>query len=76
MNRKKLLTDLYNYCKSNIEDFEHKEWLALSIMDRTRCSFQSASDLYDEMTEKIDEFCQDYNIVNDFDTDDVFMRFE
>ncbi len=76
MNRKKLLTDLYNYCKSNIDDFDLREQLAWSIMDRCRCSFQSASDLYDEMTEKIDEFCQDYNIVNDFDTDDVFMRFE
>ena len=66
--------ELFDYCKSVIEDFEHLEKIALRKIDRMRCPLSSACpELYDAMSDAIDEYCEDHEIENDFDPEEIFF---
>ena len=57
-----MLKEMYAYCKEHIRMFDAKADIALDLMDEMRCPFEHASHLYDEMEEKIEEFCIDNDL--------------
>ena len=75
MTRQEIRAELYDYCKQVIPEFEQKEKATLAIIEERSCSFSNANwELYAEMTNAIADYCEDHNIVNDFDTDLVFWE--
>ena len=50
---------MYAFCRETIPMFGLKERIALGVMEEMRCPLQFASNLYDEMQDKIDEYCED-----------------
>ena len=68
-----MLSKLHAYCKNAISNYEAFEDLALDKINDLRCSLQYASpELYDKMADAIEEYCDDNDIENNFDVEDVF----
>ena len=66
---------LYEYCKKTIPDFESKEKATLAIIEERSCGLSSANwELYAEMTNAIAKYCEEHNLVNDYETDLVFWE--
>lgn len=71
MNQRK---ELAAYVRNNIEFFEERFQLALNKMERMRCSLRFAdSELFDEIADSIEEWCDDNEVSLDFyeDWDDL-----
>ncbi len=66
--------DIAAYVRNNVEFFEDRLQLALNKMDRLRCSLRFAdSELFDAISDAIDEWCNDNEVSVDFyeDWDDL-----
>lgn len=64
---------LRDYCRNAIPNYDALEDLALDKIDGLRCSLEYASpELYDKMSEAIEEYCDDNDIENSFDVEEVF----
>jgi len=64
---------LRNYCRKVIDNYDDFEDLALDKINDLRCSLQYASpELYDKMADAVEEYCDDHDIENEFDVEDVF----
>ena len=60
------------YVRNNVEFFEERLQLALSKMDRMRCPLSFADqELYDDISNAIDDWCLDNEVDNDWDYDDL-----
>ena len=69
MNTTELLQE---YLKSVIWDFELRAELAMNKMNRMRCSLEyAAPDLYEEMYDIVEEWCDDNGVTNNFDMEDL-----
>lgn len=69
MNTTELLQE---YLKSNICDYELRAQLALNEMGRMRCSLEYADpDLYEEMYDIVEEWCDDNGVTNNFEMEDL-----
>ena len=71
MNYKK---EIAAYVRNNVEFFEERLQLALSKMERMRCSLRFAdSELFDAISDAVDEWCNDHEVDIDFfeDWDDL-----
>ena len=70
-----MLHTLYNYCKKNIEGFRTLEKRALKKMDQYREPLSFACpELFEEMSERVFDYCEDNEIENDFDIEEVFWE--
>lgn len=71
---KKLRKEIAAYVRENVTDYEPRFQLALNRMDRMRCSLRYVdSELFDEIFERIQEWCDDNEVTIDFfdDPDDM-----
>lgn len=62
------------YVRNNVEYFEERLQMALDKMERMRCSLRFAdSELFDEIADVIEEWCDDNEVSLDFyeDWDDL-----
>lgn len=70
------IRDIYNRCKSNNDDFLALNSIALTRIDKMRCSLSSAcKDLYDEIVSACEEYCDKHNIDiedTDIDIEEIF----
>ena len=58
------------YVRNNVEDYEERRQLALKRMDRMREPLRMADGmLYDEIVDRIDEWCEDNEVSLEFDED-------
>jgi hypothetical protein len=66
--------DMARYCRQEIWDYDLKCEIALGYIDRMRCPLSMAGiNLFDEMQEKIEEYCEDNNLnPDDFDVEEIF----
>jgi hypothetical protein len=63
---------LQEYLKSVIWDYELRAELALNNMNRMRCSLEYADpELYEEMYDIVEEWCDDNGVTNDFDMEEL-----
>lgn len=63
---------LIDYLHSNIDDFEERAELALSRIDRMRCSLEYADPaLAYEMSDLVEEWCEDNELENNFDLEEL-----
>ena len=61
------------HIESSIEDFDERLGLAYSAIGRMRYSLQVAdSQLYSEIEDKIQEYCEEYDIPNFYDVEDFY----
>ena len=69
MNTTELLQE---YLKSVIWDFELRAELAMNKMNRMHCSLEYADpELYEEMIGFVAEWCEDYDVTNNFEMEDL-----
>ena len=69
MNTTELLQE---HLKSNIWDYELRAQVALDKIDRMRCSLEYADpELYEEMIGFVAEWCEDYDVTNNFEMEDL-----
>ena len=71
---KKSRKEIAAYVRENVADYELRLQLALNRMDRMRCSLRYVdSELFDEIFERIQEWCDDNEVTIDFfdDPDDM-----
>ena len=60
------------YVRNNVEFFEDRLQMALNKMDRMRCPLSFADqELYDDISNAIDDWCLDNEVDNDLDYDDL-----
>ena len=65
---------IYNYCKAVIEDFQLLERLAMRNIDKMRCPlYMACPELYNEMETAIEDFCEDNEIENEFDPEEILL---
>lgn len=58
------------YVRNNVEFFEERLQLALNKMERMRCPLSFADqELYDDITNAIEEWCDDNEVSVEFDED-------
>ena len=63
---------LIDYLHSTIDDFEERAELALSRIDRMRCSLEYADpSLAYEMSDLVEEWCEDNEVENNFDLEEL-----
>ena len=61
------------HIESSIEDFEERLGLAYSVIGRMRCPLRIAdSQLCNEIEDKIQEYCEEYDIPNFYDAEDFY----
>lgn len=66
MNKKEVAA----YVRNNVEFFEERLQLALNKMERMRCPLSFADqELYDDITNAIEEWCDDNEVSVEFDED-------
>lgn len=66
MNKKEVAA----YVRNNVEDYEERLQLAFKRMDRMREPLQMADEeLYDDITNAIEEWCDDNEVSVEFDED-------
>ena len=65
-----------NYIKSHIENYAEKERVAVAIMEERSCSLRYAfPSFYDEITDKIEDYCEENGLDPDgYETEDVFFE--
>lgn len=71
---KTTIKEITTYVRNNVEDYELRLQVALNRMDHMRCSLRFAdSELFDEIFERIQEWCDDNEVTIDFfdDPDDM-----
>lgn len=74
MNTTELLQE---YLKSMIWDFGLRAELALNNMYRMRCSLEYADpELYEEMYDIVEEWCEDNEVENNFDLEELLWNTE
>lgn len=65
-------TKLIDYLRSNIDDFDERADLALSVIGRNRCSLEYADPaLAYEMSDLVEEWCEDNEVENNFDLEEL-----
>ena len=65
--------EIVAYLRENVRDYDVRLSLALSLMDRMRCSLRFATpELFDEIVENIEDWCDE----NDFSFDEILMDWD
>lgn len=68
-----LKVEIAKYCHEHIENYDLKAELAFDIIDKWRCDLHTASGLYEEIADCIEEFCEDHELDSeDFDVEEIF----
>jgi hypothetical protein len=64
------IKEIAAYVRNNVEDYEERLQLAFKRMDRMREPLQMADEeLYDDITNAIEEWCDDNEVSVEFDED-------
>ena len=65
---------LREYFANNIDEYEERLSIALSVMGRMRCPLSIADYyLYAEMESIVDDFCEQLGIENTFDIEEIIF---
>ena len=80
MNRDIAIREIIQYCKEQIDDFEIRADLAISISWRSRCPIETADfSLANQVSDCISEWCEDNDcneLYDDITEEDILLNMD